>query len=507
MLRKLLLVWVNLFALSLLSINGYGQTLSELSDPDADGVDDKISLKQLLPLSIQSEPIISRTMLIDRSHGQNFDVSGFTNYLVSEGWTVDALFTRPVTLEILSGYDVFMIPYTSVIFLTSEIDAVTSYVQAGGGIWVFGEYEKDLSGSNSVASQFGVTFNIDMVYDPTNHEGASDYCPTIHVLETHPITNGVSSFGYYAGCSLNVSNPAEVIAKGDDDAYSIFYTSYPPVLVAAEYGMGHSVFMGDITPLHPNYYPNDLREEEKLLLSNIVEWLYPCPVTLRVEDITAHLGDVSFQLPVSMKNLGGEVLAIETLLVDEPNNLTCTGCVPDPVRASEFICFAQEQDDGGCKIVMVTVNADALIGIEDGTIFTVDYTANYNIPSDDCITITPLEGDTIIADVCEDPIMPVCVESGEICYITCGDVYPSDTCGDGVVNIFDILEEIDIVLGIMEPLECQETQADVPTGLPTCADDCTPPDDEINIFDILVLIDKALERVNCCDCYYFGECN
>jgi hypothetical protein len=160
-------------------------------------------------------------------------------------------------------------------FTPSEANAVADYVNGGAGVWIFGEY-KGFGNvlPNVVAAPFGIEFNEDMVYDPTDNEG-NDFWPTIHLLEPHPITGGVSSFGYYAGCSLDVVPPSIVIGKGDEDAYSDFYPagSYPPVLAAANYGAGRVVAIGDNTPLHPNYYPHELREEEKLLLSNIAVWL------------------------------------------------------------------------------------------------------------------------------------------------------------------------------------------------------------------------------------------
>ena len=242
----------------------------QAADNDADAIegvmppiDQKIS--EPTPLASQGK------MLIDRTHGQTFDVSGFTDYLVSQGWVVDELYTS-ITLDKLEGYDVFLIPYAEIAFTSSEIDAIMSYVKDGGGIWVFGEYNRYTT-TNSISQEFGVTFNNDMVYDPTDNVEGNNFWPLIHILETHPITEGVESFGYYAGCSLNVNQPSEIIAKGDDDAYSTYYTSYPPVLAAVEYGSGKAVFCGDMTPLHPRYYPERLTDEEKLLLSNIVEWL------------------------------------------------------------------------------------------------------------------------------------------------------------------------------------------------------------------------------------------
>jgi hypothetical protein len=62
------------------------------------------------------------------------------------------------------------------------------------------------------------------------------------------------------------------VATGDDDANSSNCPSYPPVL-AAYMNMGRAVFTGDITPLHPGYFPSQLDEEEQLLLINTAIWL------------------------------------------------------------------------------------------------------------------------------------------------------------------------------------------------------------------------------------------
>ena len=211
-------------------------------------------------------------MLIDRTHGFGYDISGFTNYLVSQGWTVDQLSAGPITPNNLEGYAVFLMPFARIEFTSSEIDSIVSYVEDGGGIWILGEYSGSTK-ANSVSQEFGVTFNNDMVYDPTDNVEGNDFWPRIHILDTHPITEGVESFGYYAGSSLNVDIPSEIIAKGDDDAYSTYYTSYPPVLAAIEYGLGKGVFCGDMTPLHSRNYPENLTDEEELLLSNILDWL------------------------------------------------------------------------------------------------------------------------------------------------------------------------------------------------------------------------------------------
>ena len=83
-------------------------------------------------------------------------------------------------------------------------------------------------------------------------------------------------------------------------------------------------------------------------------------------------------------------------------------------------------------------------------------------------------------------------------------------CGDGIVNLFDILEAVDIILGLTEYTDCQFERGNVPNGLPPyCGNPAGTPncesDDEIDILDVLVIIDRALRRANCCDYCYFGE--
>jgi len=233
-----------------------------------------------------------------------------------------------------------------------------------------------------------------------------------------------------------------------------------------------------------------------------------CTVFLKVEETAAQPGDLNVQVPVSMKNPVDKVLAIETVLLDQDNSLTCTGCTRDPDRAPDFQCFASEQGDGSCKIIMATFKEDALIA-EAGDyepIFNVDYLFSQCEDQIGCIGVDIVKEATIIVDDSEIPLPPPCVEAGQICFVSCGDVYPSGgtSCGDGAVNIFDILEEIDFALGITAPTIYQAPRANVPTGLPT---NCEDPDvlGRIDILDILVIIDKALGKPNCCDYYYFGE--
>ena len=90
----------------------------------------------------------------------------------------------------------------------------------------------------------------------------------------------------------------------------------------------------------------------------------------------------------------------------------------------------------------------------------------------------------------------------------CGDLYPDESypgamdCGDGATDIFDILEGVALALGEKTPDACQTERANVPTGTPPY---CVAPDEAINVLDIMVIIDMALDRPDCCSYYYLGE--
>jgi len=228
-------------------------------------------------------------------------------------------------------------------------------------------------------------------------------------------------------------------------------------------------------------------------------------VVIELLNTNAHLGDGGGQVTVNMCKPDHAVKAIQVDVVDEGNGLTCTSCAPDPYRALQFICLAAEQENGMCRVTLYTTEPDALILEGEGSILTIDYTIDETAPAEVCTDLT-IENPS----VSDEFLKPLCIypDGGQICFIACGDVYPREyspdnpVCGDGKVNLFDELEVINFISGIAEPSYCQRMRADVPTGTPPY---CTPPDGEINNSDYLVIHDKILSKMNCCDYYYFGE--
>ena len=92
--------------------------------------------------------------------------------------------------------------------------------------------------------------------------------------------------------------------------------------------------------------------------------------------------------------------------------------------------------------------------------------------------------------------------------LICGDVWPQVPapgmigCGDGVVDIFDMVEIIDIILEDEVPSGCQMARGDVPNGLPPyCGNPPGEPncerDGDIDVFDFLTVTDMTLGKAGC----------
>jgi hypothetical protein len=205
---------------------------------------------------------------------------------------------------------------------------------------------------------------------------------------------------------------------------------------------------------------------------------------------------------------------------NNPDNLTCTQCLVAPDRTGDFTCSASEQVNGSCRVVLYATDPSAAITQGIGAIAQIVYSAGPELDglcgAEACIDLCAVNikiSDQFNEELC------ACESPGEVCFRTCGDVYPPDCaggcgggtcCGDGVINMYDVLEIDDIILGLQTPTSCQIANGDVPNGTPPyCGNPPGTPncesDGDIDQFDRKVINDKALGRMNCCDYCLFGK--
>ena len=212
--------------------------------------------------------------------------------------------------------------------------------------------------------------------------------------------------------------------------------------------------------------------------------------------------------PVCLDNPDNLVGGIQFDLCDSPDCLECVDCELTE-RTVMFDCEAVELANGCCRVLMFCKNPGCAINPGLCDIVTVVLQTKAGAPAacdDVCIEET---FENIVVSDYDGFELAGAGTPGVLCPVSCGDICPpgagtSNDCGDGVVDIYDIMCEVDFALAddpMAEPNACQLPRADVPTGTPP---ECTAPDGAINILDIMVLIDMALNRQDCCTFYYTG---
>ena len=241
-------------------------------------------------------------------------------------------------------------------------------------------------------------------------------------------------------------------------------------------------------------------------------------IIIDVGDTTIQPNTESAAVDINLINPEHHVRALVTDICEcggGEDNLVCTECLVDPDRTLDYTCSATEQANGCCKLVLYSTDPAALITQGRGPVAQVIYRAG-DAEVGECACLMPVNSrvsDQYNEDIC------TCHNPGDVCFRTCGDIYPQDclggpcadtSCGDGIVDLFDILEAVDIILNLQTATDCQFGNGDVPNGMPPyCGNPPATPncesDGDIDIFDTLVIIDKALGKMNCCDYCLFGE--
>jgi hypothetical protein len=233
-------------------------------------------------------------------------VSGWQNY-----WTIDDLYySSNAYLETMWKYDTLvLIPGdTQTEYTVSEVGYTKDFVSNGGGLCMIGENWAWMNAAyfNAIANYYGVTFQENVFYDPTNYEG-SQSTVLVHTFpsagdSTYGIlVKGLATVLYPAGSSLVVSSPATSVATGDGDSYTTAFgsasaasqgfegaslavaespvpASYEAVMAAAKSGSGKVFCVGDANlwdsqDWNGNGIINLCEQDNLYLMYNVFDWL------------------------------------------------------------------------------------------------------------------------------------------------------------------------------------------------------------------------------------------
>ena len=210
-------------------------------------------------------------VLFDEAHcagGSELMTPGNTSLLAwmleEHGYEAEINFDEEIDSTILTDIDVLALFFPMVALTTAEVNAITDFVNAGGGLLLVGTDDStswgfDSANLNDLSETFGITFNLD------------SWLGTSITLDTHHLTQDVSSIHVnldykLRACSLTLSSPAVAIAEGGDN----------DLVAISEYGSGKVVAVSAAAPfiMYRHLLTWQTEKDDLFQFSlNIFDWL------------------------------------------------------------------------------------------------------------------------------------------------------------------------------------------------------------------------------------------
>lgn len=198
------------------------------------------------------------------------------NYLNENDFTCYNFLETPVTQESLKPFDILVIacPDFSKLSHIEIMELVNWVKEDGGGLLLLSHAGGDRGRSSNLSElseQFGISFENDQVLDDVNNIGIENLpiISSINFIPPHPITNGVYSICYRAGCSLTVIGSAISIASSNE-------TSEPfgcPLICTSEPNKGRVCVIGSYEMFRDKTGGGFQYDDHATLALNIFNWL------------------------------------------------------------------------------------------------------------------------------------------------------------------------------------------------------------------------------------------
>jgi len=207
---------------------------------------DRVSIVTVLVCVILALPSSSKatySVLWDTSHGvyddYHLDTGGrykdVADYLTANDFSVGTTTGEGFTAATLSGVDVAVVCVMTAwdsAYSTAEINALTSFVNSGGGLLIMSEVS---AAPNANIAGIATEFDIELEVSNISSGGT-----TLSNLDDHPVfdvVNSVDSIYFYSASELGVSGDAEAIAWDSTDNIAIAAND--------NYGWGRVIVLGD----------------------------------------------------------------------------------------------------------------------------------------------------------------------------------------------------------------------------------------------------------------------
>ncbi|MCP4707771.1 MAG: hypothetical protein GY869_04030, partial [Planctomycetes bacterium] len=211
-------------------------------------------------------PIFTGRVLFDETHSPSGNAPGlysesdiyqdWANLLRSWGFTVDRATTIGTTYAaLIDTYCTVIISEPTVAYSTTEINALSNFVDQGRGVLILGEYGSFANSQgmfpvvNALAVPFGMSFNNDTFYDDINNIDGASYWPLIPYFDNTVVGSNVTRVVEYIGSSVAAVPPAFPIAWTYENAYTslMAYSNQQPL-----FGSGFGLDFREQTNPHQN---------------------------------------------------------------------------------------------------------------------------------------------------------------------------------------------------------------------------------------------------------------
>ena len=215
----------------------------------------------------------------DESHKPRGKISGnYSNlrgHLEAEGFNCQTIMEFPLTRKNLAPFDILAIPCPDFSKISKdEIEAITKWVnEDGGGLIMLSHAGGDKgrrSNLSDLAEKFGMQFENDQVLDSSNNFGIENLPELKTFSPPHPITDGITSICFRAGCSLSTFGMTAIPVMNSNEESEPFST---PLCVAAEAGDGRVIGIGSYEVFRDKIMGGFNQDEHPRLASNIFQWL------------------------------------------------------------------------------------------------------------------------------------------------------------------------------------------------------------------------------------------
>jgi hypothetical protein len=196
-------------------------------------------------------------------------------HLEKQGFICRSFMEFPITKQNLAPYDILVVACPDFSkFSKDEIETISNWVRNDGGGLIMLSHAGGDKGRRSnlaeLAEKFGINFENDQVLDRTKNFGIENLPEIKNFNPPHPITEGIESICFRAGCSLTTFGAGAfpiAISNESSDPFNA------PLIVVAEIDNGRIIGCGSYEIFRDKISGGFDHGQHSQLATNMFTWL------------------------------------------------------------------------------------------------------------------------------------------------------------------------------------------------------------------------------------------